>query len=108
MSLESGLWTIYDLQLPLVEIDFSTYLLKEGYISQEDIENFNKAKALVRESYYLNRSNEVQIIEKLKEALSLLESIKPKKPFPPEMKIRFEELKRAIKEVLEKRDQGSS
>ncbi|AEE93969.1 conserved hypothetical protein [Acidianus hospitalis W1] len=94
------LWRIIDLQLPLVKSDVETFLIKDGEITEDDLKIFNEASELIKKAYYSAEKDPNSARNLVKEALTKLESIKPKKPFPPEMRIRFDELKSSLMEVL--------
>ncbi|ARM77139.1 hypothetical protein B6F84_09495 [Acidianus manzaensis] len=94
------LWMVIDLQLPLVKSDMNTFLLQDGEITQDDLNNFNNAEKIIRQAYQISDSNESKAKDLIKDALQILDNIKPKKPFPPEMRIRFEELKASLKDIL--------
>lgn len=94
------LWRIVDLQLPLVKSDMETFLVKDGEVTEEDLKVFYEASELIKKAYYASEKNPNYAKSLVKEALDKLESIRPKKPFPPEMRIRFEELKASLREVL--------
>lgn len=100
MNTLNKLWMVIDLQLPLVQSDMNTFLLQDGEITKEDLDSFNNATKLLYQAYDLIEKNENKAKELINQSLQILESIKPKKPFPPEMKIRFEELKESLKEIV--------
>lgn len=100
MNTLNKLWIVIDLQLPLVESDMNTFLLQDGEITKEDLDNFNNAAKIIFNAYELAEKNETKAKELISQALQILENIKPKKPFPPEMRIRFEELKQTLKEIV--------
>ncbi|AWR99255.1 hypothetical protein [Metallosphaera hakonensis] len=94
----SKVWKLIDLQFPLIVADMETYLLREGNISQED---YNKIKSIiksVKNAYYSSDFNKLKIY--LKDGLEQLKSIQPKKPFPPEMKARFDEVIKTMTELI--------
>ncbi len=94
------LWRIIDLQLPLVKSDMESFLVKDGEITEDDLKTFNEIVELIKKAYY-NAEKDPNLSKNLvNEALTKLETIKPKKPFPPEMRIRFDELKSSLKEIL--------
>ncbi|MCI2414217.1 MAG: hypothetical protein MPF33_03020 [Candidatus Aramenus sp.] len=98
MNVYEKLWTAIDLLIPLVTADMETFLVKNGEVTEEDLNNYRNAVKKVKEAYKssdINRS-----LQLVNEAVQILESIKPKKPFPPEMKIRFEELKDTLKSCV--------
>ncbi|AWR98292.1 hypothetical protein DFR86_08180 [Acidianus sulfidivorans JP7] len=101
------LWMIIDLQLPLVKSDINTFLLQDGEITQDDLNNFNNAEKIILQAYEISETNPNKAKELVNQALQILENIKPKKPFPPEMRIRFEELKSSLKEILTENIQQS-
>ncbi|BDC19590.1 hypothetical protein [Acidianus sp. HS-5] len=94
------LWRIIDLQLPLVKSDMESFLVKDGEITEDDLKTFNEASELIKKAYNIAENDLNSSKNLLKEALSKLDAIKPKKPFPPEMRIRFDELKSSIHEIL--------
>nr|WP_155864371.1 hypothetical protein [Acidianus infernus] len=77
-----------------------TFLIKDGEITEDDLKIFNEASELIKKAYYNAEKDPNSVINLVKEALTKLESIKPKKPFPPEMRIRFDELKSSLMEIL--------
>jgi outer membrane protein TolC len=90
------LWKAIDLEIPLVLTDMETFLVRDGEITEDDLKNTKLAFKKVREAY----ENEDNAIKLIQEAISILNSIKPKKPFPPEMRIRFEDLKKTLEECI--------
>ncbi|MCY0849878.1 hypothetical protein [Sulfuracidifex metallicus] len=98
-SFISKVWKLIDLQLPLVVTDVETYLVKEGNLTQEDNEKLKGAVKSIKISYYSGDLNKLQI--SLKEALNQIKSIQPKKPFPPEMKARFDAVIKTLTELTE-------
>lgn len=92
------LWKAIDLEIPLVLTDMETFLVRDGEITEDDLKNFKLAAKKVREAY--ETENKDVSIKLVQEAISVLNSIKPKKPFPPEMKIRFEDLKKTLEECI--------
>lgn len=92
------LWKAIDLEIPLVLTDMETFLVRDGEITEDDLKNFKLAAKKVREAY--ETENKDVSIKLIQEAISVLNSIKPKKPFPPEMKIRFEDLKKTLEECI--------
>ncbi len=98
MGVHEKLWTAIDLIIPLVTADMETFLVKDGEITEEDLNNYRTAIKKVKEAYKLSDTN--RSLQLISEAVQILDSIKPKKPFPPEMKIRFEELKDTLKSCL--------
>jgi hypothetical protein len=95
----SKLWTLIDLQIPLVTTDMETYLLKEGIFTQDDLNKFKEISKSIKRAYYALQRDPEDAIKTLKKALEELKTIQPKKPMPPEMKIRFEAIMRALVEA---------
>ncbi|BCS92255.1 hypothetical protein [Metallosphaera javensis (ex Sakai et al. 2022)] len=95
----SKVWKLIDLQLPLVVTDAETYLVREGNITQEDYEKIKNVARSIKSSYYSGDLNKLKT--SLKEALNQLKSIQPKKPFPPEMKARFDGVIKTLTELNE-------
>ncbi|MEL9970638.1 MAG: hypothetical protein QXR57_00230 [Metallosphaera sp.] len=95
----SKVWKLIDLQFPLLMEDLNSFLLKEGNISQEDYEKVKKVIASVKLSYYSGDFNKLRM--SLKDGLNQLKSVQVKKPFPPEMKIRFDSVIKTISELVE-------
>jgi len=48
----SKLWTLIDLQIPLVTTDMETYLLKEGIFTQDDLNKFKEISKSIKRAYY--------------------------------------------------------
>ncbi|AWR94262.1 hypothetical protein [Acidianus brierleyi] len=92
------LWKAIDLEIPLVLTDMETFLVRDGEITEDDLKNAKLAAKKVRDAY--EAKNKDASIKLVQEAISILNSIKPKKPFPPEMKIRFEDLKKTLEECI--------
>jgi len=97
----SILWRVVDNDIPLVNDDMTTFLIKDGEITEEDLKLWSEAVKKIKEAYRKIFSNENEAKTLLSSSLELLNSIKPKKPFPPEVRIRFEELKNSISKCLE-------
>lgn len=97
----SILWRVIDNDIPLVNDDMTTYLIKDGQIGEEDLKSWSEAVKKIKEAYKKISYNQNDAKSLLSSALELLNSIKPKKPFPPEIKIRFEELKNSVSKSLE-------
>lgn len=97
----SILWRVIDNDIPLVNDDITTFLIRDGEITQDDLKLWNDAVKKIKEAYKKIYSDEKEAQSLLSSSLELLNSIKPKKPFPPEMRIRFEELKASISKCLE-------
>ncbi len=95
-ELKNILWKIIDNEAPLVDSDIIMYHIKEGILTEEDAKKWKEALRLLREAYYDSYKNEKVAIEKSLKALEIINSIVPKKPMPPEMKIRFEDLKKNV------------
>lgn len=100
MSAKDILWRLIDNDIPLSDDDFRTYLVKDGTITEEDLKVWNEAVKKVKEAYKKLTATQMAV-KLLNESLSLLNSINPKKPFPPDTKVRFEEVKQNIKKVIE-------
>lgn len=99
-ELISILWRVIDNDIPLVNDDMTTFLIKDGEITEEDLKNWNEAVKKIKNAYkVIQRKDEAKSL--LSSSLELLNSIKPKKPFPPEMRIRFEELKNSVAKCIE-------
>jgi len=97
----SILWKVIDNDIPLVNDDMTTFLIKDGEITEEDLKLWNDAVKKIKEAYKKIYSNENEAQSLLSSSLELLNSIKPRKPFPPEVRIRFEEVKNSISKCLE-------
>ena len=97
----SILWKVIDNDIPLVNDDMTTFLIKDGQVTEEDLKLWNDAVKKIKEAYKKIYSNEKEAQSLLNSSLELLNSIKPKKPFPPEVRIRFEELKNSLSKCLE-------
>ncbi|ABP94426.1 hypothetical protein [Metallosphaera sedula] len=95
----SKVWKLIDLQLPLVVTDAETYLVREGNLTQEDYEKLKNSTKSIKISYYSGDLNKLKT--SLKEALNQLKTIQPKKPFPPEMKARFDAVIKTLSELAE-------
>ncbi len=92
------LWKAIDLEIPLVLTDMETFLVRDGEITEDDLKNAKLAAKKIREAYETeNKDTSIKLIQ---EAISILNSLKPKKPFPPEMRIRFEDLKKTLEEIV--------
>jgi len=100
MSAKDILWRLIDNDIPLSDDDFRTYLVKDGIITEEDLKVWNEAVKKVKEAYKKLTATHIAV-KLLNESLNLLNSINPKKPFPPDTKVRFEEVKQNIKKVIE-------
>ncbi|WP_369610959.1 hypothetical protein [Sulfurisphaera javensis] len=97
----SILWRVIDNDIPLVNDDMTTFLVKDGEITEEDLKIWNDAVKKIKEAYKKVNYNQNDAKSLLNSALELLNSIKPKKPFPPEVKIRFDELKNSVSKCIE-------
>lgn len=97
----SILWKVIDNDIPLVNDDITTFLVRDGALSEEDLKTWNNAVKLIKDSFKKINNNESEAKSLLNKSLELLNSINPKKPFPPEMRIRFEELKTSVSKCLE-------
>ncbi|MBB5253925.1 hypothetical protein [Sulfurisphaera ohwakuensis] len=97
----SILWKVIDNDIPLVNDDMHTFLIKDGEITEEDLKIWNDAVKKIKEAYKKLIFNENEAKSLLNSSLELLNSIKPKKPFPPEVRIRFEELKTSVAKCIE-------
>jgi len=105
-ELKNKLWTAFDLQIPLILEDFDTYLLREGVFSEEDYKKVINARKLLKEiidrMYSKKASNVDEVVKKrVDEVLNLISSLQPKKPLPPEMKRRIEDLKQNLEYIKE-------
>ena len=100
MEVKDILWRLIDNDIPLANDDFTTYLIKDGAITEEDLKAWIEATKKVKEAYK-QLPNEALSLNLLNEALNVLNSISPKKPFPPDTKVRFEEVKQNIKKAIE-------
>ncbi len=101
-TLNETLWEVINNLVPLFQDDIDTFLTKEGYIIEEDKGKWNDAVKLIKEAYRNSFSSDAGAIEYVKKALNELAGISPKKPLPPEMKTRFEEIKTYLSSVLPK------
>jgi len=97
----SILWKVIDNDIPLVNDDMTTFLIKDGQVTEEDLKLWNDAVKKIKEAYKKIYSNENEAQSLLNSSLELLNSIKPKKPFPPEVRIRFEDVKNSVSKCLE-------
>jgi|GEM_PF-321640 hypothetical protein len=95
------LWRLINNNIPLVDDDFSTYLLKDGTISEEDLKAWKESTRLIYQAYNKLDKSRSESLTLLSSALEKLNSIKPKKPLPPDAKIRFEEVKNNVTKVVE-------
>jgi len=105
-EVKNKLWTAFDLQIPLILEDFDTYLLREGVFSEEDYKKVINARKLLKEvidqMYNKKASNVDEVVKKrVDEVLNLISSLQPKKPLPPEMKRRIEDLKQNLEYIKE-------
>ncbi|WP_338599232.1 hypothetical protein V6M85_09530 [Sulfolobus tengchongensis] len=99
-DVKNVLWKVVNNEAPLVEDDIKLYHIKEGILTDDDFKKWREAVRLLREAYYNSYKNKREAIEKVKQSLDLINSINPKKPMPPEMKIRFEDLKKNLELIL--------
>ncbi|QKR00053.1 hypothetical protein GWK48_06405 [Metallosphaera tengchongensis] len=93
----SKVWKLLDLQFPLVITDMETYLVKEGFFTNEDYEKLKSIEKTVKKEYYDGKHS--KLVNSIKNGLEQLKSIQPKKPMPPEMKIRFESLVKTMEDL---------
>ncbi|MUN29395.1 hypothetical protein [Sulfuracidifex metallicus] len=99
-SLDEKLWEILNNMIPLFQDDIDTFLVKEGYLTEEDVKKWNDIVKLIKEAYKKSFSSPNECLEKVKNATELLSSISTKKPLPPEMKTRLEEIKGYLYSLL--------
>jgi len=99
-DIKNILWKVLNNEVPLVNDDVKMYHTKEGILTEEDLKKWREFIRLIREAYnkvYKDKKEAIQIVSK---SLELLNSITPRKPMPPEMKIRFEDLKRNLELIM--------
>lgn len=99
-DIKNILWKVLNNEIPLVNDDVKMYHIKEGILTEEDLKKWREFIRLIREAYnkvYKDKKEAIQIVSK---SLELLNSITPKKQMPPEMKIRFEDLKRNLELIM--------
>ncbi len=99
-DIKNILWKVLNNEVPLVNDDVKMYHIKEGILTEEDLKKWREFIRLIREAYnkvYKDKKEAIQIVSK---SLELLNSITPRKLMPPEMKIRFEDLKRNLELIM--------
>ncbi|BCU66573.1 hypothetical protein HS7_00100 [Sulfolobales archaeon HS-7] len=98
-----SLWKAYDLLLPLVNTDITTYLVKEGFYTEDDVKVWNEAKRHIVSAYKLVFTKG-KFKDEVEKAIGALDNLKPKKPLPPEMKERMDSLISSLKESIARND----
>ncbi len=99
-DVKNVLWKVLNNEAPLVDADIKMYHIKEGILTEDDLKKWREAIRLIREAYHDAYKNENVAVEKARKSLEIINSISPKKPMPPEMKIRFEDLKRNLELIV--------
>ncbi|WP_054838392.1 hypothetical protein [Sulfuracidifex metallicus] len=77
-SLDEKLWEILNNMIPLFQDDIDTFLVKEGYLTEEDVKKWNDIVKLIKEAYKKSFSSPNECLEKVKNATELLSSISTK------------------------------
>lgn len=101
IDIKNILWKVLNNEASLVEDDIKLYHLKEGILTEEDLKKWKEVVRLLREAYYASYKNQKEAIQKVTKSLEIINTITPKKPMPPEMKIRFEDLRKNL-EIISK------
>jgi len=91
-SVEETLWEVINNMVPLFQDDLDTFLLKEGYLTDEDRNKWNNAVRLIKDAYRKSFSSVTAALEDVRRAQEIIQGITPKKPLPPEMKTRLDEI----------------
>jgi hypothetical protein len=91
------LWALLDNDLPLLEDDFKYYRV-DKLLDDNDLAEGENAIRRIRRALESGRPN----LSELSEAYVSLFSLHFRKPLPPEMRIRYEEVRRRLSNVLAK------
>ncbi len=100
MSLKENspdVWALLDNDLPLLEDDFKYYRV-DKLLDDNDLAEGENAIRRIRRALESGRPN----LNELSEAYVSLFSLYFRKPLPPEMRIRYEEVRRRLSNVLAK------
>jgi hypothetical protein len=96
-DISSDLWALLDNDLPLLEDDFKYYRV-DKLLDDNDLAEGENAIKRIKRALESGRPN----LNELSEAYVSLFSLYFRKPQPPEMRIRYEEVRRRLSNVLAK------
>lgn len=93
------LWRLYDMQVPLFDIDMETFLKREGIVDDEGMRKWGDFKKAVKECYEKGFSKG-DFKTSASKALEIIKSINFLKPLPPEMEIRKKDIISSLERLI--------